>query len=477
MRLQFPDGELGQWAGLGSISERAARIWLRAPDGAPKIARLDVEGGGHTEVTLRPAPDHDFTAAADLVLDRPFPNAPFTVHVAGVERRARFAPAPDEPTALTFGFGSCHQPFGPPRDGTLTRTPRAGIYRQMRGVLEAHKARFLALIGDQIYSDGVEPIDVRDDARRANPPPTDDDLRNIYRWLHRGYFNLAGFRELLESVPTLMSWDDHDITEGWGALIDWDDLDWRVFRAAEAVYREYQHVRHVGASVDDRAPYSQCFWFGNIGFFILDLRGLRSYRDRRLLGHQQWRQFADFLEQATLRETPTLFIGAGIPVVHHAPALVRLAERVHHRYGTDLRDRWSAEPISHERTRFLDMLLDWQAARPGRQVVILSGDVHAGAAFQLGRKTGPGRLQQWTSSPLSTKAALPEHLANIIGSELVNVGEDRYHSTRQALVRGNNFGIVRATLRPDGHDLELLIYEFKPGRGVRVAARIAATRS
>jgi hypothetical protein len=275
-----------------------------------------------------------------------------------------------------------------------------------------------------------------------------------------------------------MTWDDHDITEGWGALMDWDDLDWRVFRAAEATYREYQHVRHVGSSIEDRAPYSQCSWFGNIGFFTLDLRGLRSYRDGRLLGVQQWRQLYTFLEQATQRETRTLVITAGIPVVHHAPALVRLAERVPHRYGTDLRDRWSAAPISHERTRFLDLLLDWQSDRPGRQVVIISGDVHTGAAFEVRRASGPGLLHQWTSSPLSTRAALPELIASEVGSALVNFGEDGYRSTRRALVRGNNFGVVQAKARPGGgHDLELSIYEFKPGRGVRVAARIAATPS
>lgn len=477
MRLRFPDGELGLWASLGGVTERSVRVWLRDPAGAPHVATLDVEGGGRAEITLRPSPDHDFTVAANIELDRPHPNAPFTVQVAGFQRRGRFAPEIDAPTELTFGFGSCHQPFGPPKNRTLTLEPRSGIYRQMAGVLTARQARFLALTGDQIYSDGVEPIDVRDDARRANTPPSDDDLREAYRWLHRGYFNVSGFRELLEAQPTLMTWDDHDITEGWGALIDWDELDWRVFRAAEAIYREYQHVRHVGASVDDRAPYSQCSWFGNIGFFTLDLRGLRSYRDGRLLGEEQWRQFSSFLEQCTQRETPTLFITAGIPVVHHSPALVRFAERVHHRYGTDLRDRWSATPITHERTRFLDLLLDWQAARAGRQVVILSGDVHAGAAFQVRRTSGPGVLHQWTSSPLSTQAGLPERIANIVGSALVNVGEDGYRSTRQAMILGNNFGVVRATPKSGGHDLELSLYEYRPGRGVRVAARVVAAPS
>ncbi len=474
MRLRFPDGELGLWASLGAVTERSVRVWLRDPEARPRVATLQVENGGRAEISLQADPDHDFTVAADLVLDRPWPNAPFTVHVAGFERRGRLAPEPDVPTPLTFAFGSCHQPFGPPRDGTLTLDPRAGIYRQMAGVLAARQARFLSLIGDQIYSDGVDPIDLRDNAHRARRPPSDDELRAAYRWLHRGYFNVSGFRELLEAQPTMMAWDDHDITEGWGALIDWDDLDQRIFRAAESTYREYQHVRHTGTSVHDRAPYSRCFWFGNIGFFTLDLRGLRSYRDGRLLGDEQWRQFDDFLHQASARETPTLVITAGIPVVHHAPALVRLAERVPHRYGTDLRDRWCATPIAHDRTRLLDLLLDWQAAGPRRQVVIISGDVHAGAAFRVTRRDGPGLIHQWTSSPLSTHAALPELIANVIGSELVNFGEDRFHSTRLALVRKNNFGVMQATpASGGGHNIELTLHEYVPGRGVRIAARVA----
>jgi hypothetical protein len=451
---------------------------VTAPSGESQRATLLIDGIERASVVLTPSPGHDWTAAADLVLDRPRPDARFTVRVAGAARHGRLASHADAPAAFTFGFGSCHQPFGPPRDGTLTVTARTGIYRQMAGLLADRDARFLALIGDQIYSDGVEPIDVRDQMRKVRLPPSEEQLREAYRWLHRGYFNVADFRQLLEAQPTLMAWDDHDIAEGWGALIDWDDLDWRMFRASEATYREYQHVRHVGASVDDRATYHRSFWFGDVGFFVLDLRGVRSYHDGRLLGDRQWRDLYEFLEAAAERGTRTLFIMAGIPVVHHAPALVRLAERINHRDGTDLRDRWSATPIAHERTRFLDLLLDWQSARAGRQVALLSGDVHAGAAFRVGRTSGPGVIHQWTSSPLSTKAALPEHLANIVGSKLVNWGEDRYRSTRAALVRGNNFGLVRVTpVDTGGHRIELSLYEFRPGRGVRVAAQVVGLPS
>jgi alkaline phosphatase D len=478
MRLRFPDGELGRWASLGAVSERSVRVWLRDPSGEPQQAILEIDGVERGAVTLTPSSEHDWTAAGDLHLDRPRPNAHFTVRVAGFKREGRFAPLPDTPAEFTFAFGSCHQPFGPPRDGTLTLDDGAGIYRPMDATLTAHEARFLALTGDQIYSDGVEPIDVRAEARRARPAPSDEELRDRYRWLYRGYFNVSAFRVMLEARPTLMSWDDHDITEGWGALIEWDELDMRVFRAAEATYREYQHVRHIGASVEEQATYHRSFWFGDVGFFVLDLRGVRSYRDGRLMGEQQWRDLYRFFEQASERATQTIFVVAGVPVVHHAPALVRLAERIRHKSGTDLRDRWSATPIAHERVRFLELLLDWQSARPSRQVAVLSGDVHAGAAFRVKRRTGPGEILQWTSSPLSTHAALPAVIASVIGSKLVNLGEDRYRSTRSALVRGNNFGLVQvAPRRQGGHRIQLSLYEYTPGRGIRVAARVAATPS
>ena len=159
MRLRFPDGELGRWASLGAVSERSVRVWLRDPSGEPQQAIVEIDGVERGAVTLTPSSEHDWTAAGDLHLDRPRPNARFTVRVAGFKREGRFAPLPDTPAEFTFAFGSCHQPFGPPRDGTLTLDDGAGIYRPMDATLTSHEARFLALTGDQIYSDGVEPIE------------------------------------------------------------------------------------------------------------------------------------------------------------------------------------------------------------------------------------------------------------------------------------------------------------------------------
>ena len=179
------------------------RVWLRDPDCLPREATLEIDGQVRGSVTLTPSADHDCTAAADLMLDRAYPNAEVVVRLGGLARRARLQPLPDTPTPFSFVFGSCHQPFGPPENGVLPLTPRAGIFRQIAGVMESKQARFLALIGDQIYSDPIDPIDVREDARNARRPPSDEELRERFRWLYRGYFNVQPFRELLERFPTV----------------------------------------------------------------------------------------------------------------------------------------------------------------------------------------------------------------------------------------------------------------------------------
>jgi hypothetical protein len=102
--VRFPDGELGRWASVGAVAERAVRVWLRDPSGEPQRATLEIDGVEQASALLRPSPEHDWTAAADLVLDRPRPNAAFTVHAAGARRPGRLAPHPDTPTELTFAF-------------------------------------------------------------------------------------------------------------------------------------------------------------------------------------------------------------------------------------------------------------------------------------------------------------------------------------------------------------------------------------
>ena len=472
MAVRFPDGELGRWACLGGVTDREVRVWLRDPSGERRTAVAEIGGKAVAEAELRPEPEHDWIDAADLVLDRPCPDAEVVVRVAGMTRRGRLAPAPGEPTAFSFGFSSCNQPFEDAPDGTLAVHPVARIYPAVARQLDHRQARFMMLLGDQIYSDGVKEIKLREESRRREPPPSEQELLSKYRSLYRGYFNEGGFRTLLESQPTLMVWDDHDISDNWGSYLDWEDGDDVLFRAASTAYREYQHLHHVGARVDDRAPYHRCYWYGDVGFFILDLRGVRDFRVGRVLGERQWQDLDRFLEEAAVRGTRTLFIVASIPVVHHAPYFIRLTEWFPYLIGADVRDRWAADPIEHEREALLERLFDWQAAEPRRQMIVLSGDVHAGAAFRLTRKRGPGTVLQWTSSPLTTRPSLVEVIANRAGTRCVNFGDDVYHAERRALLPTNNVGLVQVEpIAGGGHRVSLSLYAYKVGRGLREAVR------
>ena len=397
-RFPFPAGELATSAGLGAITDRSARVWLRCPDGGDQVASLRIEGEIVAQAILRPSADHDWIAAANLALDRPAPNTPFTLQVAGLSRPGQLAPAPGARAAFSFAFGSCHLPFQRRREGGLAVHPGVGLYPAMAHRVRARATRFLIFLGDQIYSDGIPRIDVRRDLKRRAETITDGEILDVYRHIYRGYFNEPGFRTLVEEWPSYFAWDDHDIFQGWGSRRVVDAFDRRLFRAAARAYREYQHLRNPGAGPDDPPPYHYSFWFGDTGFFVFDLRGVRDYPTGVLLGERQRRDFARFLEEAGDRQAATLFIVASVPIVHFAPGLVRLTEWIPGSHGSGMRDRWNAAPFAADRELVLESLFEWQAGRPERQVIVLSGDVHAGAEFQIRPRRGPGTILQLTSS-------------------------------------------------------------------------------
>ena len=470
-RFDFPDGELVAWCAIGAVTDRSVRVWARRP-GGPVPATLTVDGEVVAAATLHPDPRHDGVDAVILSLEAPRPGAAFAVEVDGQIRHGRFAPADGQPAAFSFAFGSCHQPFRePPLDHRLDRHPGSAIYRRLTELVRERRSDFLLLLGDQVYSDAVSRISVRK-ALAEDESITDDDLVETYRHLYRGYFNEAGFRTLQEVLPSYLMWDDHDIFDGWGSLLHTTDFDRRLFRAAETAFREYQHLRNPGASGPEAPPpYAYPFWYGDVGFFVLDLRGERDFESGRILSESQWARLDAFLQEATDRGAGTVFIGASVPVVHASPAIMSALERWPTGTGRDIRDRWDVPTFRDERTALLERLFAWQQGAPRRQVVILSGDVHVAAAFSLRPKRGEGlqadrgRIAQWTSSALSTPGGLQHVLANRLVTSLVRLGESELRVWRRGLATGNNVGFVE--VRPvdgGGHDLLFTVFQHDQRR-------------
>ena len=464
LRFHFPEGELHGWLALGDVTDRSIRVWARLPCGAQDV-ELEVEGGTPVRATLVPDEAHDHVTAVTLELPEPCADATFTLRSGDMVRTGRLAPAVGTPSRFSFVFGSCHQPFEEKAvEGRLRRHAGAGIYDRLRELLASRDTRFAMLLGDQVYSDSISGVSVR--KRLAEDETlTDEELLETYRHLYRGYFNERGFRALVEAVPTYLTWDDHDIFDGAGSLLHPTDFDARLHRAAERAYREYQHLRNPGGAVDDGPPYAYSFWYGDVGFFVLDLRGCRSFQEGRILGEEQWRRFDAFLAEADARDTSTLIIASGVPVVHASPALMGLLEGLPVSAGKDVRDRWVVPTFRHEREGLLDRLFAWQTARPRRQVAIVSGDVHVGAAFSLRPARGRGRIAQWTSSALSTPTGLQHVLANRVVTKFVRAGERSLRVWPRGLVTHNNVGLVEVEPHPDGgHALTFRVFGYDQKR-------------
>jgi phosphodiesterase/alkaline phosphatase D-like protein len=461
LRFEFPDGELDTWIAVGDVTDRSVRVWARLP-GGPIEATLTVDGEPVARGTLRPDPDRDHVAATVLALDGARPGAAFRVTAGSTARSGRLAPADGAPASFRFAFGSCHQPFADRAvDGRLERHAGAAIYEAVRQLLAERDGRFMLLVGDQVYSDAVSRLSVR--RRLADDPQvTDEALVETYRHLHRGYFKERGFRELNESVPAYLTWDDHDIFDGAGSLLHPTAFDARLRSAAGRAYVEYQHLRNPGASLDDQPPFDYRFWHGDVGFFVLDLRGCRDFHARRLLGDEQWSRLDAFLDEADERGAATVFVAASVPVVHASPALMTILEGLPTSTGRDIRDRWAVPHFRAERERLLRRLFAWQTARPRRQVAVLSGDVHVGAAFRLAPRRGRGRIAQWTSSALSTPTGFQHVVANRLVTSLVRLGEPSLRVRRVGLVPTNNVGLVEVDPDPNGgHRLTFRVFAWR----------------
>ncbi len=176
---------------------------------------------------------------------------------------------------LSFIFGSCRYP------GIFAQQSKLGdrIFRAIQDRIHtaAGPARFLLMLGDQIYADlwGRHHGIMRAD--------TFEEFQERYH----SAFGTPNLRKLMQSLPTYMILDDHEIEDNWHQSRIHIPEKRLLFNTAISAYRSYQWV-HSPRNYGDRLYYN--FECQGYPFFVLDVRTQRisteaDFDKNHLLGY------------------------------------------------------------------------------------------------------------------------------------------------------------------------------------------------
>lgn len=378
-----------------------------------------------------------------------------------------FKTLPEEtPEEFSFGLFSCHMPY-PSKEAVDVR-----MWKHFYNVLSSNNARFLIAGGDQVYTDGIPELSIWEWLKEnVNENPTLEEMRSWYRDIYRGYWGFCFLQKIFASFPTYMTWDDHDIKDGWGSyktgelsrelntFFRWDNqkknlrLAYQMFEAAKLTYDEYQHSHN-----PDTHKGVLDFPIKNAGgdFYVLDARGCRDFQrsKNRILGLDQTNRFMDWLSNLQPSEFGLpIFLVASVPFVHLRDFVAKLLDWFPILGGQDdVRDHWLHKEHRSEINPIVNALFE-TSDRTQRPLVILSGDVHVGTVFKLKHKDYPNaNVSQVTSSGITTYARMNQYkmiidnLHNTIRPE-GEVGETGVQYKLLHSYIQNNVGLIKLRLK------------------------------
>lgn len=297
--------------------------------------------------------------------------------------------------SLVFLLGSCRYPgllwragcddriFDPMRKEALGKTGRSN-------------ARFVLMMGDQIYADLFN----------RKIPIGRAETYAEFRKRYMTAFGSPNMRRLLRSVPTYMILDDHEIEDGWHQGRLRTARGKRLFASAMKAYRSYQWV-HGPRNYDERLFYS--FDSGGYPFFVLDTRTERYLEDvpdslanNHMLGTpsqsaaelNQLDRLLKWLvdQQKDNGDVPKFIVSPSVFVPNRLSAREGRGGSCKQKVRRKKRsDSWPAFP--HTRLAILEKIVKHSV----QNVVFLSGDIHCANIAEM-RFDNPG------SEPLDIRA-------------------------------------------------------------------------
>jgi hypothetical protein len=347
---------------------------------------------------------------------------------AGPTRKFRLMPVGRPPRVA---FVSCNgaSAFKP-------ETARYVVWKKLKERIDAGEVDLVLHGGDQVYADGIKSMFESDPAHTA-VKPTDAArvaaLTAFYRQLYTKTWGVPEVAAVLGSVPNVMTWDDHDIYDGYGSHDhDGDGPEQALFAAARQAYHEFQ-VSHGPGPLDAASSTMTAWTHEKVGFLLLDTRTNRRWTESRVLGDTQIQVAKDWAAK-NAKDLKRLYVVSSIPLVHAQVAAVLALLKVSP--GTesvedDLRDAWVSSNNRNECQRLAKWLFSVHTSTPGPQVTVLGGDVHVAALAEI-------------------RSSLPAHIGNALVTPRI------FQVTSSGIGTAPPGGLLLKLMRlAMGHDIEL----------------------
>lgn len=400
--------ELRTMVAVGAVTGSTARIWVRSDRaGAHRLRITSATAPAlELEVHVEDGPA-DRTAAwtvPGLVADTEYRYE--VVHGEGAPIGAgRFRTAPHRGRcSFRFGVISCHQPFDD--EGRVRDSARAQL-RAAHGALMAADARFVLMVGDQMYADHPPPLSIMGD--RGLPALAREQIRARYQACYRRAWAQPELASLYADFPSWPMLDDHEVVNNFGSLEEHATPAWEALRAgALDAYFDYQASRVLAAAGERPDTFDHGFRWCSTAVYQLDIRSARRAEadHTQVVTPAQLESMRGFLRQH--QDASVLVLVLTVPIAYVPTWFSVVAAALTD--DSDGADRWSHPGCLPDRDRVLSALLEQAALAPHQRVLLVSGDIHVGSAFALAWEHGPV-FPQLTASAITNDVGAINGLA------------------------------------------------------------------
>lgn len=287
-----------------------------------------------------------------------------------------------------------------------------------------HKPHYMILSGDQVYADTIfkKIKSTKLFVEKGICLFEDDEIDNFYLNLYIDSWANRHMAQALAEIPNIMTWDDHDIIDGYGSYSHpyYNRLD--IFFKYASKYFELFQIRTTenkslisnNPNEERRKDFTQVVILGNNLYVIPDTRSQRTWK--KVLDESQYRTIDNKLEKLWQSHKTFHLCAFVLPVPIAHRDFKNNFEKYSSKYfdkllgfgmlTDDLIDHWDHDYHKPEQKVMMDFIFHWGEKFDIKYLVIVSGDVHCSGAASITRTSEFNKQKfatQLVSSPMVNK--------------------------------------------------------------------------